>query len=55
MILWGGRWGLILKMGQNFKHDDPESLKQKWEVYVSLKFTDDKVYMDRGFLVKVKK
>ena len=54
MFLWGGRWGLILKMGQNFKHDDPESLKQKWEVYISLKFTDDKVYMDRGFLVKLK-
>ena len=55
IFLWGGKWRLVLNMGQHFKHDVPESLKQKWDVYVSLKFTHDKVYMDRGFLVKVKK
>ena len=54
MFWWGGKWGLILSMGQYCKHDDPESLKQKWDIYISLKFTDDKVYVDRGFLVKVK-
>ena len=54
MFWWGGKWGLILKMGQYCKHDDPESLNQKWDIYISLKFTDDKVYVDRGFLVKAK-
>ncbi|MBR4666374.1 MAG: hypothetical protein IKO93_21080, partial [Lentisphaeria bacterium] len=54
MIWWGGRWGLALRMGEFCKPDDPESLKQKWDIYISLKFTDDKVYMDRGFLVKAK-
>ena len=54
MFWWGGRWGLILRMGEFCKPDDPESLKQKWDIYISLKFTDDKVYMDRGFLVKAK-
>ena len=54
MIWWGGKWGLILKMGQYCKHDNPESLNQKWDIYISLKFTDDKVYVDRGFLVKAK-
>ena len=52
MIWWGGRWGLTLRIGEFCKPDDPESLKQKWDIYISLKFTDDKVYMDRGFLVK---
>ena len=54
MFWWGGQWILSLKMGDYFRHDDPESLNQQWEVYVSLKFTDDKVYVDRGFLVKKK-
>ena len=52
MFWFGGQWGLILSMGQYCKHDDPESLKQKWDIYISLKFTDDKVYVDRGFLIK---
>ena len=54
MFWWGGRWGLILRMGEFCKADDPESLQQKWDIYISLKFTDDKVYVDRGFLVKTK-
>ena len=54
MFVWGGQWGLILRMGEYCKADDPKSLSQKWDIYVSLKFTDDKVYMDRGFLVKAK-
>ena len=55
MVLWGGKWSMIMLLGKDHcRLDDPRSLEQKWEIYVSLKFTADKVCLDRGFLVKVK-
>ena len=55
MILWAGQWNLHLPLGQYCRHDDLQSLTRKWTLYVSLKFTKDKVYLDRGFLVDSKK
>ena len=54
LIMWGGNWGMSLPLRALFKSDNPEFLKQKWTLYVSLKFTKDKVYLDRGILVKAK-
>ena len=49
-----GQWNLHLPIGQYCRHDDLQSLTRKWTLYVSLKFTKDKVYLDRGFLVDSK-
>jgi hypothetical protein len=52
--LWAGQWNLTLPLGKFCRHDDLKSLTRKWTLYVSLKFTDDKVYLDRGFLADFK-
>lgn len=54
LIMWGGSWSISLPLRDLIRNDDPEMLKQKWTLYVSLKFTEDKVYLDRGILVKEK-
>ena len=52
MFLWAGKWNLHLPMGKCFRYDDVQAMTSRWQLFVSLKFTADKVYLDRGFLVK---
>ncbi len=52
MILFGGKWIMNAPLRELCSRDNPASLEQKWDCYVSLKFTDDKVFLDRVIMVK---
>lgn len=52
MTLFGGDWMMNAPIKNLCSRDNPESLEQKWDCYVSLKFTEDKVFLDRVILVK---
>ncbi len=52
MILFGGKWTMNAPLRNLCSRDDLASLEQKWDCYVSLKFTDTKVLLDRVIMVK---
>jgi hypothetical protein len=52
MTLWGGKWTMNAPLHKFCSKDNPASLEQAWDCYVSLKFTDDQVFLDRVILVK---
>jgi hypothetical protein len=63
-LIWGGKWLLSVNLGQLCPADDPQAMRNEWEVYVSLKFEGpayseksaekpNRVFCDRVILVKV--
>ncbi len=50
-VIKGKNGAFRLHIGRFCSHDDHHSMTRKYDLYVSLKFTDGKVFMDRGFLI----
>lgn len=54
MVLFGGDWNMNAPIKDFCSRDDLESLEQKWDCYVSMKYTDDKVFLDRVIMIRKK-
>ena len=55
-LCYGGSWMMSYSVGKTaVNRDDPESLKQKFYIFVSLREDDGKIYSDRAYLVPAEK